>query len=225
MCQYKLWNFYMSSTTPVPVSSSPLHSSLGGSTTTTTLGGQLLINIQVSGRPYVSAMTATSLLPTERTMAAWQTLAGEITALVMDPTTGVPNQANATQLSSIFSEIDQHCDNQLYGGTPISSALSPIAQHLLGGSQSTALPGIELFAKQATQVLGAIANNTTATGILKDGFFPQGTTIGNSSVTAAGYGAALTSPPAVEISALLTGTTDSPNLDAQNFFENIANAT
>jgi hypothetical protein len=141
---------------------------------------------------------------TPRTMAAWQALAGEITSLVIDPASGVLDPAKAGELLTVFSKIEQYCDNQLYGDRTTALPTNPLAQHLLtgttpGGAPLGALPGIELFAKQATQVLKAIASDTTATGILKDGFFPAGTTIVDSSIGAAGHGAAPpfpTLPPA-----------------------------
>jgi hypothetical protein len=154
---------------------------------------------------------------TPRTMAAWQALAGEIANLVVDSTTGVPNPAKAGELLTVFSEINQYCDNRLYGDRTTALPTNPLAQLLLdtgAGAGANALPGIELFAKQATRVLGAIANDAT-TNILANGFFPAGTTIVDSSIAAAGYGAA-TTIPTVNLSTLLQGTTGSSDLGIAN---------
>jgi hypothetical protein len=184
---------------PAPVAPPP-----GGGVGAATADAALLANITNPGNPFTTAMAPVGAgrNPVTRTMDAWQALAGEITNLVIGPG-GLPNRAEAGVLLTVFSEINQYCNNQLYGGGggATLASLSPLAQHLLGGTPgSAALPGIELFAKQATQVLGAIAHDTGAPeDILTVGF----------SLPDPGWGDQI-------VSDLLQGTTGSPNLDVSN---------
>lgn len=137
-----------------------------------TAGATLLANIQAAGAFATAMATHVVVGPgadnTPRTMNAWQVLAGEITKMVVDQTTGQLDQGKAGELSEVFSGIDKYCDNLFYYGSyddgdEEALPADPLAQYLLGVSAGTpgALPGIELFAKQATQVLGAIANDAT----------------------------------------------------------------
>jgi hypothetical protein len=97
---------------------------------TVTADAALLTNIQRLGGTFAAAMG--NLHGVAITKGAWQALAGEITKIMINPVTGLPDPAKAGELSAVFSGIDQHCDNQLYGDKTTAAPIHPLAQYLLG---------------------------------------------------------------------------------------------
>ncbi len=145
----------------------------------------------------------------DRTLAVWGALAGEITNIVMEG--GVPHQGKAAELGRMFQAIDQYCNSVLYENPPdVSQPDNPLAEQLLK------MPGIELFAKQATQVLEAIENNTD--GILAEGFMQPDENLNepDTLLEASGYGSDEISPSEVSLSSIIQGTTGKDGVDHAN---------